>query len=131
MRKRAEVHRLKEIVKDLIWLLFGSALLTSGLDLEEPTQFAGSIYRMSKLGLSIADGEEEELLELTREEMVADSLWLRRIVKESDGVKFVGHVSDISIGSITGERLYLIKYEDGDNEHMTIEEAQECMCSDT
>jgi molecular chaperone HtpG len=55
LRKRSEADRGDKTVKDLIWLLFEASLLTSGFTLETPSDFAGRIYRMIKLGLSIDD----------------------------------------------------------------------------
>ena len=45
-------------MKDLIWRPFDTSLLTSGFNLDDPTQFAGRIHRVFKLGLSIDDEGE-------------------------------------------------------------------------
>merc|ERR1719435_505671 len=63
LRKKADADKNDKSVKDLVMLLYETALLASGFGLEDPQVHAGRIYRMVKLGLGLDEDVEADVAE--------------------------------------------------------------------
>jgi len=55
LRRRADADPNNKTIKDLVMLLFETALLTSGFVIDEPAPFASRLYRMIALGITGQD----------------------------------------------------------------------------
>ncbi|VDM45210.1 unnamed protein product [Toxocara canis] len=60
LRERVDADRNDKTVRDLVVLLFETALLSSGFTLADPHLHASRIYRMVKLGLDIEEEDDDE-----------------------------------------------------------------------
>ena len=66
--------------------------------------------------------EEEEVIALPKAEEDSDVLLRASVQRLLKGVVHYGIVVDIEQGKKSGERLYLVKYTDGDTEHLTADQ---------
>merc|ERR1712139_290218 len=70
MRTKAEADKNDKSLKDLVWLLYETALLTSGFSLDDPHVHAARIHRMIKMGLGL-DGDDDVVDNADEEDMPA------------------------------------------------------------
>merc|ERR1712012_1419172 len=73
LREKADADQSDKTVRDLIWLLYDTSLLTSGFTLDEPATFSSRIHRLVKLGLSIDDDENDDEMDDVEELPAADA----------------------------------------------------------
>jgi len=60
LKKKFLENENDRTIKDLVWLIYDTAALTSGFSLQDPVTFASRIHKMIKLGLSIEDDVETD-----------------------------------------------------------------------
>ena len=79
----------------------------------------------SEMTLSLYTFLEYKFLKEAEQE--ADSLFHAKIRRSVGGMMLRGYVEDTDVGQRTGERLYRVRYEDGDLEHMTDVQMLQCV----
>ena len=72
--------------------------------------------------------DDEELVHLPEEDKVADPLRRATIKRVLDGVVYYGEVEEIEQGKVSHDRLYRVKYTDGDIEHFIADQVKEMSC---
>jgi molecular chaperone HtpG len=67
-------------IKDLIWLLYDTSLLSSGFTNDDPVRFSNRILRLISLGLDIDETEQlPEAIESSSEQNVEDESTMEEV----------------------------------------------------
>ena len=81
------------------------------------------------LATTAPDSVEEEIIDLPDADKETDVLRRATVKRVWEGVAYYGMVEDIEQGKDSGDRLYLVKYTDGDQEHFTADQVKELSCA--
>ena len=65
------------------------------------------------------EAEYEELEPIPHSEKTTDPWFHARILRWMGSRTYAGYIADVEIGKVSRDRLYLIRYDDGDLEHVT------------
>uniref|UniRef100_A0A915CGF8 Heat shock protein 90 n=1 Tax=Parascaris univalens TaxID=6257 RepID=A0A915CGF8_PARUN len=93
LRERVEADKNDKTVKDLVVLLFETALLSSGFSLDDPQLHASRIYRMIKLGLDIVEEDEDEPVPSSSGEKDEQMPGLEGADEDASRINFVSRVA--------------------------------------
>ena len=99
---------------------------TAGLSCAGPKVCAMSCSGPTALEPCTASDGDEGLEYLPLPDKQADPYFRQKIKLMVGGKSFMGQVEDIDVGKESRERLYRIRYEDGDLQHMTLHKIQGC-----
>ena len=83
LKKKVAEDKADKSVRDLTYLLFETALLTSGFTLDDPTSFAKRIHRMISLGLDVDDAEPSDAM-ITDDAVPTAEAATTSVMEESD-----------------------------------------------
>ena len=84
LKKKVAEDKADKSVRDLTYLLFETALLTSGFTLDDPASFAKRIHRMISLGLDVDDAEPSDAMATDDVTPTADDATTASAMEEID-----------------------------------------------
>merc|ERR1719230_528041 len=63
LREKVAADQSDRSIKDVIWMLYDTSLLTSGFSLDEPVTYANRLHKMLTMALSIDEDEDDDEIE--------------------------------------------------------------------
>ena len=72
------------------------------------------------------DSDGEEIIDVSEFEKYRDKFYRARVKRKVDGAWLSGIVQNIEMEATTKEKLYMLRYDDGDLEHLTLPEVSAC-----